>query len=169
MLSTAKPYREPWSLLQEIYKLKSHEKDQRGKKNRERGRDSLRNWQKVREEVSGRRKADLLPWFPPSEYLPGWRKEIFGDSLPQILRIQTLTHTRSHALPPNFNGCIYVAEQGQPEAKLEVSCAAHLYYLLKTPSGWLQGNSVNPPRHKGSGIPWACSRAPGSGYLPEEY
>lgn len=72
-----------------------------------------------------------MPWFPLSEYLPGWRKEIFGDSLPQILRIQTLTHTRSHALPPNFNGCIYVAELGQPEAKLEVSCAAHPYYLLK--------------------------------------
>lgn len=131
VLSTAKPCREPWSLLQAVYKLKSHEKLQRGKQTRERGRDSLCNWQKVREEVSGRRKAGLLPWFPPSEYLPGWKKEIFGDSLPQILRIQTLTHTQSHALPPNFNGCIYVAEQGQPEAKLEVSCAAHPYYLLK--------------------------------------
>lgn len=131
MLSTAKLHREPRSLLQTIYKLKSHEKDQRGKKKRERGRDSLSNWLKVREEVSGRSRAGLQSRFPPLGCPPCWGKEISGDILPQVLRIQTLTPTRSHALPPNFNGCIYVAEQGQPEAKLEVSCAAHPYYLLK--------------------------------------
>lgn len=129
MLSTAKPHREQRSLFQIIYKLKSHEKDQRGEKERE--RSGLSNWLKVREEVSDRSRAGLQPWFSPLGCLPCWGKEIFGGTLPQILRIQTLTRIRSHALPPNFNGCIYVAEQGQPEAKLEVSCAAHPYYLLK--------------------------------------
>lgn len=61
------------------------------------------------------------PRFPPSGCLPCWGKEMFGD-IPRILW--------SHALPRNFNSCIYVVEQGQPEAKLEVSCAAHPYYLL---------------------------------------
>lgn len=38
VLSTTKPHREPQFLIQTIYKLKSHEKDQKRKKERERER-----------------------------------------------------------------------------------------------------------------------------------
>lgn len=93
-------------------------------------RDSLSNWLKVGED-SGRSRTGLQPQCPPSGCFPISGMEIFGDIISQMVRIQALTHRQSHILPPVFNGCIYVAEQGQPEGKLEVSCAAHPCSLLK--------------------------------------